>query len=104
MAFSFFLNSLKGWEYDDKQTLSVDDYEISRLTHRDVSDIEALPPEDRMVRLQTVGYSKEQLRREERRRRVQLVMEYAYRNDAEDSFYLDTCCPNADVLYKRYIS
>lgn len=91
------------WDYDESQLVSVDEFEErhSRDDYIHAQDMEPLDLSVRQVILRGVGYSNMQIRAEERRRRVILLMEWAYRHNREEPCVYS--CANGPVLFRRYI-
>lgn len=91
------------WEYDEDAVATIDSYDKAHQTDDYVSahELEPLSLSQRYHRLQQAGFSSADIRLAERRRRVQIALEWAFRNNADE---VCACsCPNASVFLKRYI-
>jgi hypothetical protein len=93
-----------GWKWVESEPMPVDIYD--KIYHQDpnyvcAKKLEPLDLEERKRRLYAVGYSKQHLQREERRRRVQLAMQWAYQTTKTVND-----CPNANItiFIERYAS
>jgi|UPI000581A1C5 hypothetical protein len=96
-----------GWKYTTSEAIPVDAFDKRHQLEitPDYAGAQKLKPlsglERRRHRLLRVGYDDKMLRREERRRRIQLAQEWAYRNDRSEAVVCS--CPNPMVFLKRYI-
>jgi hypothetical protein len=95
-----------GWKWVESEPMSVDIYD--EMYHQDpdyvcAMKMKPLDLEERKRRLYVTGYSKQDVRREERRRRIQLAMSYGATENG------DECCPiiaanaNTSIFIKRYL-
>jgi hypothetical protein len=92
------------WETTaEDTTMSVDDYD-EKHTHPDYLSAQKYEPlslVERMAYLRHTGVSPSLLRQYERKRRVQLAMEWSYRVERTEP--CACTCPNAAVYIRRYI-
>lgn len=94
-----------GWKWVESEPILVDIFD--KMYHQDpdyvcAMKLEPLNLEERKQRLYSAGYSKQALLHEERRRRVQLAMEWANHQTKNNSHD----CPSANTSFfiKRYLS
>ena len=72
------------WKYNkDTKILPVDEHQ-ERAEALTRSPIEELDPDQRRLRLRSVGYTEAELRLAERRRKIQLIHEFAYGNNKQN--------------------
>jgi len=119
-----------GWEYTDgddlcageedhddvltpprspSQRCTVDAYEERKAMrgnedgrgYRHAQYMEPMDVAARQARLRSVGYTNEQIRREERIRRLVILQEWAYRRNREDAVVCTV--PKAAAMFKRYV-
>lgn len=92
-----------GWDFNVTPPASVDEFEKEYHESPDykiAKELEPLDLAERQSRLRGVGYTNEQIRQEERMRRINLVMEWAYRRNRGEPA---ATCPNGAVIFKRYV-
>lgn len=72
-----------GWNYHyESENMSVDAHEARKLANESYVHAQYMEPMDvsaRQARLRGVGYSNAQIRQEERKRRITVLQEWAYR-------------------------
>lgn len=92
-----------GWEYDDSRHATLDEFEAhhSAGDYKNAQLMEPLEVAERQARLRRAGYTNDQIRREERRRRVLLLLEWTYRHNREENAIYT--CPHGPIMFKRYI-
>lgn len=94
-----------GWDYAAPQRHSVDAFESAQHgkpeTYQSANDYEPLTSIQRTERLRRAGYSHKRIRALERRRKIELVKEWAYRQNREE--LTPAPCANAHVYMQRYI-
>jgi len=94
------------WDHDEEaEVIGLDDYENGRRETRPgytyAQYMEPLDVAERLSRLRSVGYTNEQIRIEERRRRVALLLEWTYRQNREEAVVFTA--PNGAHMFKKYI-
>jgi hypothetical protein len=93
-----------GWEYEAARRQPVEEHQERQLSRPEYKDAQMILPLERGERealLLGAGYTKERIRLEERRRRIQLLLEWAYRQNREESTVYGCC--RGPILFKRYI-
>jgi len=94
-----------GWEYgEESDCCTVDEHEERNQSNGAYVHAQYMEPMDvssRQARLRSVGYSREQIRKEERMRRITVLQEWAYRCNREDSVICTV--PNGAAMFKHYI-
>ena len=93
------------WEYDDPQRVTVQDFEESQHfrdgAYKSANDYEPLTAPERYARLRRAGYTDLQIRKLNRRRKIELVMEWAYRQNRDEP--TPSPCLNGHVYFGRYV-
>jgi hypothetical protein len=92
-----------GWEYTAEEPSSVEEHEVRQFEpdYVKANDMEPLEQSERIQKLVSVGIPKEVIRREERRRKIQIVKEWTYRMDPKD---VTPCtCHHGQILIQRYL-
>jgi hypothetical protein len=92
-----------GWEYAVEEPSSVEEHEVRQFQpdYVKANDMEPLEQNERIQKLVSVGIPKEVIRREERRRKIQIVKEWTYRMDPKD---VTPCtCHYGQILIQRYL-
>jgi hypothetical protein len=94
-----------GWKWVESEPMPLDTYD--QMFHQEDPDyvcarrMQPLNLEQRKRRLYSTGYSKQDVRREERRRRIQLAMAYRAAKNGDD------CRPiigaNTSIFIERYL-
>jgi hypothetical protein len=93
-----------GWKYTSEETLPVDEHE-ARQFQADYLNAKNMEPMEevaqRMEKLLSAGIPKEVIQRDERRRKIQIVKEWLYRNDPKDT--TPCTCHYGQILIQRYL-
>lgn len=93
------------WDYDEPQRWSVDEFEDAKHfkpdTYKSANDYEPLTTLERHARLLKMGQTKESIRNEERRRKVGLIMDWAYRQNRDE--LTPSPCYNGCIYFNRYV-
>lgn len=97
-----------GWRYSEIPPTPVDEYDAAHHEHSEYTRAQHMTPytlEERQLRLRHVGYTKAQLLQAERRRKIQTILEWAYRRCRNRSDVADYPCPipQPNVFIERYI-
>jgi hypothetical protein len=93
-----------GWEHETTQRETVEEHQARQLSRPEYKDAQKILPLERNERealLRGAGYSNEKIQLEERRRRIQLLLEWTYRQNREESTVYG--CARGPILFKRYI-
>jgi len=94
-----------GWTYNEQEEIPVEIYDCDfhelEPDYVYAQDMEPLEVEERRMRLKAVGYTEKQLQQEERRRRIQLVLEWARSPNRQEG--LPCTVTNASIFLQRYI-
>jgi hypothetical protein len=93
------------WDYDEPQCVSIDAFEDNQHfkagTYKSANDFEPLTTLERLERLRRAGYTGRQVRQLERKRKIELVMSWAYRHNREE--LTPSPCFNGHVYFHRYV-
>jgi hypothetical protein len=92
-----------GWEYTVEEPSSVEEHEVRQFKpdYVKANDMEPLEQNERIQKLVSVGIPKVVIQREERRRKIQIVKEWAYRMDPKDT--TPCTCHYGQILIQRYL-
>jgi hypothetical protein len=94
-----------GWKWVESEPMPVDIYDMMHHQGPDyvcAMKLSPIAPEERKRRLYATGHSKQDVRREERRRRIQLAMQVAY----QATKTVDDSAPsskNTSIFIERYL-
>ncbi|GKY90679.1 hypothetical protein MPSEU_000041300 [Mayamaea pseudoterrestris] len=93
------------WDYDEPERYSVDEFEEAQHNKADsyktANDYEPLTMQERYDRLRKAGYTHNQIRQMDRRRKIELIMAWAYRKNREELTPSPFC--NGHVYLQRYV-
>lgn len=96
-----------GWDYDadSVHVVSVDAHEDHKKNNPEnyvsAQYMEPMDVSARQARLRSVGYTNQQIRLEERKRRISVLQEWSYRCNREDTVICTV--PKGACMFKRYI-
>ena len=92
-----------GWDYSASEVSSVDEHEEHQFhaNYVNANDLEPLEYEQRLEKLLACGLPKELINREERRRKLIIAHEWAYRMDPTDA--TPCTCRHGKIFLQRYI-
>jgi hypothetical protein len=93
------------WDYAEGQRWSVEEFEqavhFKEGTYKSANHYEPLTARERFWRLRLMGHSPSSIRTAERRRKIELVLEWAYRQNRDE--LTPSPCYNGYIFYKRYV-
>jgi hypothetical protein len=96
-----------GWRYEDSEPMSLEEYDEchheSNPDYVHAKHMLTTFAEERKQQLYAAGYSECLLRREERRRRLQLLQELFSQSSIGEQMMCDYLPPNAEILVPRYL-